>query len=74
MLLAKVSKSPILLLSFEFSSAWRLNSWDEFYVPKPFSKIVVRGKKMTPEELFADHSPEEAAKVVEEELMKLTKD
>ena len=74
LLLAKVSKSPILLLSFEFGSVWRLNSWDEFYVPKPFSKIVVRGKKMTPEELFADHSPDEAAKVVEEELIKLTKD
>ncbi|MBC8349218.1 MAG: lysophospholipid acyltransferase family protein [Verrucomicrobia bacterium] len=74
LLLAKVSKSPILLLSFEFGSAWRLNSWDEFYVPKPFSKIVVRGKKIAAEELFAEHTPEEAAKVVEEELMKLTKD
>ena len=74
LLLAKVSKSPILLLSFEFGSAWRLNSWDEFYVPKPFSKLIVRGKKIASEELFADHTPDEAAKVVEEELMKLTKD
>jgi lysophospholipid acyltransferase (LPLAT)-like uncharacterized protein len=74
LLLAKISKSPILLLSFEFGSAWRLDSWDGFYIPKPFSKLIVRGKKMTPEELFADHIPERAAKVVEEELMKLTKD
>ena len=74
LLLAKVSKSPILLLSFEFNSAWRLNSWDEFYVPKPFSKLIVRGKRIASEELFADHTPDEAAKVVEEELMKLTKD
>ena len=74
LLLAKVSKSPILLLSFEFGSAWRLNSWDRFYAPKPFSRIVVRGKKISPEELFDDRTPNEAAKVVEEELMKLTKD
>ncbi len=74
LLLAKVSKSPILLLSFEFGSAWRLNSWDGFYIPKPFSKLIVRGKKIHSEELFAEHTPEEAAKVVEEELMKLTKD
>ena len=74
LLLAKIAKSPILLLSFEFGSAWRLNSWDRFYIPKPFSKLIVRGKKIPAEELFAEHTPEEAAKVVEEELMKLTKD
>jgi hypothetical protein len=72
--LSKISKAPILLLSFEFSSAWRLSSWDGFYVPKPFSKVVVRGKKMSPEELFAEHDPEEAVKVIDAELMKLTKD
>ena len=74
LLLAKVSKSPILLLSFEFGSAWRLSSWDGFYIPKPFSKLIVRGKAIRSEELFADCTPKEAAKVVEEELMKLTKD
>ena len=42
--------------------------------PNPFPRLIVRGKKITSEELFADHTPEEAAKVVEEELMKLTKD
>jgi len=74
LLLTKISKSPILLLSFEFGSAWRMNSWDGFYIPKPFSKLIVRGKKITAEELFAEDTHEEAAKVVEEELMKLTKD
>ena len=34
--------SPIFLLSFNYSRAWRLKSWDKFYVPYPFSRIDVR--------------------------------
>lgn len=34
--------APIVLLSFNHSGAWRLKSWDRFYVPFPFSKIEVR--------------------------------
>lgn len=34
--------APMLLLGGEFSSAWRLGSWDGFYLPKPFSRVRVR--------------------------------
>jgi lysophospholipid acyltransferase (LPLAT)-like uncharacterized protein len=34
--------TPMLLLGGEFSSAWRLGSWDGFYLPKPFSRVRVR--------------------------------
>ena len=74
LLLAKVAKAPILLLSFEYASARRLNTWDGFYLPMPFSKVIVRGKKLDSEELLAERSPEEAAKILQAELMKLTKD
>lgn len=38
-LLAQLSGRSILPLSFEFSSSWRLKSWDHFFIPKPFSKV-----------------------------------
>ena len=28
--------------SVEFDSAWRLGSWDGFYLPKPFSRVKLR--------------------------------
>jgi lysophospholipid acyltransferase (LPLAT)-like uncharacterized protein len=34
--------APIVLLSLNYSRAWRLKSWDGFYVPHPFSPIEVR--------------------------------
>ena len=39
-LLAQLSGCSILPLSFEFSSRWRLKSWDRFFIPKPFSKVT----------------------------------
>ena len=34
--------APIILLSLNHASAWRLKTWDRFYIPHPFSKIEVR--------------------------------
>lgn len=34
--------APLILLSLNFSRAWRLKSWDRFYLPLPFSRIEVR--------------------------------
>lgn len=34
--------SPLLLIGGDFSSAWRLRSWDGFYLPKPFSRVRLR--------------------------------
>jgi lysophospholipid acyltransferase (LPLAT)-like uncharacterized protein len=42
LLVARVSKVPLLLISARFHSAWRLRSWDGFYLPKPFSVVEVR--------------------------------
>ena len=33
--------APIILLSLNHASAWRLKTWDRLYVPHPFSKIQV---------------------------------
>lgn len=38
-LVLKMADPAILLFSCKFHSAWRLNTWDRFYIPKPFSKV-----------------------------------
>jgi lysophospholipid acyltransferase (LPLAT)-like uncharacterized protein len=41
-LLAQLSGVPILAIGIDYSRAWRLKSWDRFFIPKPFSKVTVR--------------------------------
>ncbi|MBA2241306.1 MAG: lysophospholipid acyltransferase family protein [Chthoniobacterales bacterium] len=37
--LAQKSGAPILPMNLEFSSCWRLRSWDRFILPRPFSTV-----------------------------------
>jgi len=36
------NRAPMVLLGAEFTRAWRLKSWDRFYIPVPFSRIIMR--------------------------------
>jgi lysophospholipid acyltransferase (LPLAT)-like uncharacterized protein len=36
------TNAPMVLLGAEFTRAWRLKSWDRFYVPWPFSRVIMR--------------------------------
>ena len=40
--------APMILLGAEFSTAWRLKSWDRFHIPAPFSKITMRCTVLSP--------------------------
>jgi len=40
-LLAQKSGSAVLPVNMEYSSCWRLKSWDRFILPRPFAKIRV---------------------------------
>ena len=42
LIVARQTGAPMLLLGAAFSSAWRLGSWDRFYLPRPFSRVRVR--------------------------------
>jgi lysophospholipid acyltransferase (LPLAT)-like uncharacterized protein len=60
-LLAQKSGSPIQPINLEFSSCWRVKSWDRFILPRPFSKVrVIFGplhrvkSTITPEEFEAE--------------------
>jgi lysophospholipid acyltransferase (LPLAT)-like uncharacterized protein len=41
-LLARMQGAPLRAMHFAAKSAWRLNSWDGFVIPKPFSQVVLR--------------------------------
>lgn len=38
-LLAQKTGAQIVPLSFEYSSCWRLGSWDRFILPRPFARV-----------------------------------
>ena len=39
--LAETTGAPVIPVHGEFSSVWRLKSWDRFHLPKPFSRVRV---------------------------------
>ncbi len=41
LLASQRSGAPIIPMRVECKSAWRLNSWDRFMIPKPFARLVV---------------------------------
>jgi lysophospholipid acyltransferase (LPLAT)-like uncharacterized protein len=39
--LAQKSGAPVFAVHMEYSSCWRVKSWDRFILPRPFSKVRV---------------------------------
>ncbi len=72
--LSKKSGSPLLLFGATFHKAWRLQSWDRFYLPKPFSRIDLRVRFVSAEELAAIEDIGEARKFLEDRLLAITDD
>jgi lysophospholipid acyltransferase (LPLAT)-like uncharacterized protein len=55
--LAQRTGAPVIPVNMEYSSCWRVKSWDRFIIPKPFSKIrVVIGE---PQQIRSTSSDEE---------------
>jgi len=44
-LLARNQGAPLRALHFAAKSSWRLNSWDGFVIPKPFTRVLLRMAK-----------------------------
>ena len=40
-LMAKLGHAPIIPITCSSKEAWYLNRWDQFMIPKPFTKIIV---------------------------------
>lgn len=65
--------APVILLSFNFTGAWRLKSWDRFFIPYPFSRIEVRMDAVGQcSDLSED--PKEAAAILKGRLDAITGD
>lgn len=66
--------APIMLLSYNYTRAWRLKSWDRFYLPLPFSRINVRVDDVGSGKHLAGGDPKAAAEILKERLMAITED
>jgi len=43
---ARRAGAEIVLIGADIGSAWRLDSWDGFFIPKPFAKINVKAERI----------------------------
>ena len=60
--LARLSGAPIVPVAVGASREWRLHSWDEFRIPRPFARCVVRFGEAIHVSRAADRAGEEAAR------------
>ncbi len=68
-LLAQKTKAPILVLRFVYHNCWRLNTWDQFQIPKPFSRVDVHiGPYIEIPEQLTEEAFEEARLKVEQAM------
>ncbi len=51
-LLARSTGAPLVAFHIAVASAWTLNTWDQFMIPKPFSRVLMRlsRKMLVPED------------------------
>jgi lysophospholipid acyltransferase (LPLAT)-like uncharacterized protein len=70
-IVARRTRAPMLLIGAEFESAWRLRSWDRFYLPKPFSRVRMRCELVTVDQL-ADRDA--ATAMLRERLLAINRD
>jgi lysophospholipid acyltransferase (LPLAT)-like uncharacterized protein len=54
--LARRTRAQSVLLGIDYESAWRLPSWDRFYLPKPWSTVRVTCASRAADELRDDHA------------------
>lgn len=52
--IAAKAQVRILLVGGAFSSAWRVRSWDRFYLPRPFSTFSIRTSSVEPGDFLSD--------------------
>ena len=70
--LALMAKCPVLLLCPIIRAGHRFNSWDGFYLPRPFSRIDMRARLFQPEELPQDR--DECSEFLRKAMLEMTVD
>ena len=73
--LAQLIGRPVLPISFEFSRAWRLQSWDRFLIPKPFSTVTLRvGELHTVARISTDEEFERERQQCQQAMMAIVRE
>lgn len=70
-LLARKANCPVALLGLNYRRAWRLRSWDGFYLPWPFSHVEIIGRAC---EVKPQQAIRETAHELRAGLLALTRD
>jgi len=72
-LLARLTGAPVVPLALGAGAEWRVRSWDEFRIPKPFSRCVVRiGEPIAVPRSLDAAAEESARKEIEAALRAIT--
>jgi len=56
LIVARRARAPLLLFGAEFTAAWRLGSWDRFYLPRPFSRVRLRCERVAADAAADSHA------------------
>lgn len=48
LVVARRSRARVVLLGINYSSHWRVKSWDRLFIPKPFSSVQILAKAVPP--------------------------
>jgi len=72
--LALRNGTPIALLSFNFEKAFRLMTWDRFYIPYPFSCVEVQIDFIDKSHTIFSDDPNQAARKLKSRLDGMTRD
>jgi len=74
-LVVKKSDPAIILFACKFHNAWRLKTWDKFYIPKPFSKIDCTFDYFSSyKQLTKNEDTNDITEALSAQLMKITQD
>ncbi len=74
LMVARLAKTPLLLISARIPSAWRLRSWDGFYLPKPFSVVEVRIGWLADYASLGTGDDETTRRELQRRMMEITED
>lgn len=71
---AKSCRIPVILVNADFDRAWRLKSWDRFFLPKPFSRVYVRCDRFDDWASLGEEDVDAAARVIQERLLSIQRE
>jgi hypothetical protein len=72
LMVARAGDAPVVLISGAFDRAWRLKSWDRFFVPLPFSRVRMRCERVESPRAEGPRKHAEAAGHYRERMLALT--